>query len=100
MAKIKDEPHVPWSHLLKNGAKAGNPSKAIRCTAQSKRTKQRCGAPAMKNGKCYHHGGASTGQRTEQGKSRSRRANWKHGEYSADIKQMIRAMRELLKGGS
>lgn len=29
----------------------------MRCTARSKRHGGRCGAPAMANGKCYHHGG-------------------------------------------
>ena len=100
MANQSDPPHGPWSHRLKNGAKAGNPTKAPRCSAKSKRTKKACGSPSMKNGKCYHHGGASTGPRTEIGKAKSRRANWKHGEYSAESKQMVRAMRDLLKGGS
>ena len=30
-----------------------------RCKARSKRTGFRCGAPAMVNGCCYHHGGAT-----------------------------------------
>ena len=54
-----------------------------RCSARSKRTKLRCGAPAMKGEtKCYYHGGKSTGPRTEQGKANSAKANLKHGEYT------------------
>jgi len=33
----------------------------------------------MKNGRCYVHGGPSTGPRTPEGLERSRKANWKHG---------------------
>ena len=49
-----------------------------RCSARSKRTKLRCGAPAMKGKRvCATHGGKSTGPKTEQGK-----ANLKHGKYT------------------
>ena len=54
-----------------------------RCSARSKRTKLRCGAPAIRGKtKCYYHGGRSTGPRTEQGKANSARANLKHGKYT------------------
>jgi hypothetical protein len=33
--------------------------RAKRCKARSKRTGIRCGASAMVNGRCYHHGGAT-----------------------------------------
>jgi hypothetical protein len=41
----------------------------------------------MKNGRCRHHGGKSTGPRTEAGRARLRKANLKHGRH-------IRARRE------
>ena len=54
-----------------------------RCSARSKRTKLRCGAPAMKGkGVCSTHGGKSTGPRTEQGKANSAKANLKNGKYT------------------
>ncbi len=43
------------------------------------------------------HGGKSTGPRTPEGLARSRKANWKHGMYSAEaIEQRLR-MRELIR---
>ena len=52
------------------------------------------------------HGGRSTGPRTPEGLERSRRANSKHGYYSADVKaarrdarQSIRLLRTLLALG-
>ena len=54
-----------------------------RCSARSKRTKLRCGAPAMKGKRvCRTHGGKSTGPKSEQGKANSAKANLKHGKYT------------------
>ena len=54
-----------------------------RCSARSKRTKLRCGAPAMKGKRvCATHGGKSTGPRTKQGKANSAQANLKNGKYT------------------
>jgi hypothetical protein len=36
------------------------------------------------------HGGKSTGPRTPEGLARSRRANWKHGNYSAEAIELRR----------
>jgi hypothetical protein len=61
-------------------------------------------AGAMKNGRCRMHGGKSTGPRTPEGLARSRRANWKHGYYSADAvaeraraRAAVRELRALLQ---
>ena len=55
---------------------AGGRIRCRRCSARSKRTKLRCGAPAMKGkGVCSTHGGKSTGPTTEQGKANSAKAN-------------------------
>ena len=80
--KMSDEPHVPgWRTAL---AKAGSGS---RCGAKTRRSGgQPCWQPAMPNGRCRLHGGKSTGPRTASGLERSRRANWKHGYYSAQAK--------------
>ena len=40
----------------------------------------------MPNGRCRLHGGKSTGPRTPEGLENSRRANRKHGHYSAEAK--------------
>jgi len=54
----------------------------------------------MKNGRCKFHGGLSTGPRTPGGLARSRRARWKHGFYSREVKALLaenrRRWRELL----
>jgi hypothetical protein len=59
---------------------------APRCGARRKSTGQPCRAPAMPNGRCRVHGGASTGPRTPEGLERSRKARWKHGRYSQEAK--------------
>jgi hypothetical protein len=43
------------------------------------------------------HGGKSTGPRTPEGLERSRKANWKHGYYSAESINMRRYTRQLLR---
>ena len=54
-----------------------------RCSARSKRTKLRCGAPAMRGKRvCRAHGAKSTGPKTEQGKANSAKANLKNGKYT------------------
>jgi len=85
---MADEPHAP--------AKP-------RCGAHSRRTGRPCNAPAMPNGRCRMHGGKSTGPRTPEGLERSRKANWRHGAYSAEAiadrrkaAAAVRALRQLL----
>jgi hypothetical protein len=66
---------------LKNGNKPGDPQAALRCGAKTRRGSA-CQAPAMRNGRCWMHGGKSTGPRTAEGLERCRTANLKHGRYS------------------
>ena len=66
------------------------------CGAKAKRTGHPCRQPAMKNGRCRLHGGKSTGPRTTEGLANSKKANWKHGRYSAESKAELRRMRILL----
>lgn len=89
--------------LLKNGNPQGNPMNAPRCGAKTRRGMP-CRAPAMANGRCRMHGGKSTGPRTREGLERSRKANWKHGLYSAEsiaarryIRQLFRESREMIE---
>jgi hypothetical protein len=101
-----DEPHAKREHiassvvrkpvLLRNGNPQGNPNNAARCGAKTRRG-TRCAAPAMPNGRCRMHGGKSTGPRTIEGLERSRKANWKHGLYSAEWIAMRKYIRWLLR---
>ena len=80
---------------LKNGNPVGDPNSAPRCGATTRRG-MACLSPAMTNGRCRMHGGASTGPRTVEGLARSRRARWKHGRYSAEALAEQKRARELL----
>lgn len=60
---------------------------APRCGARRKATGQPCRAPAMANGRCHKHGGASTGPRTREGLALSRAARWKHGARAGDVRE-------------
>jgi hypothetical protein len=66
---------------------AGGKIRCRRCKAQSSRTKLQCSKPALK-GKvvCGHHGGYSTGPKTEKGKERIRAAHLKHGDETLEAK--------------
>ena len=55
-----------------------------KCGAKAKRTGQPCKMPAMKNGRCFLHGGKSTGAKTPEGKERCREAAFIHGFYVAE----------------
>ena len=67
------------------------------CDATSKRTKERCKAPAIKGkSKCRFHGGLSTGPKTEHGKQRTALAKTVHGrETRAKRENHSRIMSEL-----
>ena len=66
---------------------AGGKIRCRRCKAQSSRTKLQCSKPALK-GKavCGHHGGYSTGPKTQEGKDRIRAAHLKHGKETLEAK--------------
>jgi hypothetical protein len=88
---------------LKNGNLRGDPNSAPRCGAKTRRGTP-CRSPAMANGRCRMHGGMSTGPRTPEGLTHSKRARWKHGLYSASAeterqrtRQLIQDSLELLK---
>jgi hypothetical protein len=54
-----------------------------------------CQSPAMPNGRCRMHGGASAGPRTADGIGRIRKARMKHGLYSAEMARMRGACAEM-----
>lgn len=91
-----DEPQATRRGWLKNNNPPGDPNGARRCGART-RKRTPCRAPAMVNGRCRMHGGKSTGPRTPEGLERSRKANWKHGYYSAESKAMHLYIRWLLR---
>src|SRR5208283_2576542 len=91
-----NEPHAKRLGWLKNGNPTGDPSTAPRCGAKTRKGAP-CKGPAMKNGRCRMHGGASTGPRTSTGLTRSRHANWKHGCYSAHSKLQAKLLHKLLR---
>ena len=98
--KTVDEPHVKRGKkpiLLKNGNPQGNPMNAPRCGAKTRRGTP-CKAPAMANGRCRLHGGKSTGPQTHEGLERSKKANYKHGFYSAEMIEERRYIQRLLRG--
>jgi hypothetical protein len=66
------------------------------CAAKSKRSQLQCGKAAM-HGKrvCHIHGGKSTGAKNEAGKRRSRKANWIHGNRSAEA--MMKASKDAAR---
>ena len=66
-----------------------------RCEART-RTCAPCRAPAMANGRCRMHGGASTGPRTAEGIERIRVARTTTGLHTAEMKQ-VRAACALLR---
>jgi hypothetical protein len=80
---------------LKNGNRSGDFLAAPRCGAHT-RCGGECRQPAMPNGRCRMHGGLSTGPRTPAGLARSRRARWKHGARSAEVRALRRAARAQL----
>lgn len=71
---------------------------APRCTAKSKRTKVRCGAPAMRERTvCYHHGGRAGAPRG------ARNGAYKHGHFTCEAieaRQELAALLKAVRGGT
>lgn len=92
------QPHSPRLGWLKYGGTPCDLAKLPRCTAKAKSTGQRCGQPAMRNGKCHWHGGKSTGA------PRGNKNALKHGFYTAEqarlkkqVSLILAASREALE---
>lgn len=90
MSNAPDEPSG-WRYALAVA------DAAPRCGARRKANGQPCRAPAMANGRCHKHGGASTGPRTAEGVERCRNAPWKHGARGADVRKAARERGEVRK---
>lgn len=79
---------------------AGGRIRCVQCSAKSKRTGQQCRAPAAQGKtKCRHHGGASTGPKTTEGRAHCADAKTVHGfetrKYRADRAEGMRRLRDL-----
>ncbi|MFM9841334.1 MAG: HGGxSTG domain-containing protein [Dongiaceae bacterium] len=82
-------PAPPRRGWLRHGNRPGDYAKAPRCGART-RIGGCCRQPAMRNGRCRMQGGLSTGPRSAEGLARSRRARWKHGFCSTEIRTLRR----------
>lgn len=59
----------------------GGKVRCVRCNATSKRTRQQCGAPALRGkAKCRIHGGRSSGPKTQMGRERCAKVKTIHGD--------------------
>ena len=67
------------------------------CKARTKRAGTPCQLPAMPNGRCYLHGGASTGPKTEAGTQRIAQSKRKHGLYSKKSMMERKYLRSLIE---
>lgn len=94
-AHMTTEPHAKRRGRLKNGAPGGDPSTAPRCGSRT-RSGMACRAPAMANGRCRMHGGASTGPRTQDGLRRLRAARTTHGFWRPESCEFRRYCAEFL----
>ena len=75
---------------MENGNKLMEKARAAlalhpKCGAKCKQRDGFCINPAMKNGRCYIHGGASTGPKP------------KHGQSSKAAKEKRKAIKDLIK---
>jgi hypothetical protein len=95
-------PATPRFGKLRNGNPSGDPSTSPRCGAKT-RSGAPCRAPAMWSDKagaytrCRMHGGASTGPKTPGGLEKCRRANRKHGRFSAEYLARSRESRREIR---
>ena len=91
---MSNEPHERRRGWLKNGNPPGDWTTAPRCGALT-RKRTSCQCPAMRHRRrCRLHGGLSTGPRTPEGLERSRRAGWKHGARSREVRLLLRQSRQ------
>ena len=76
---------------------AGGRIACKQCEGTSRRTKERCKAPAAKGKtKCRFHGGASTGPKTLEGRQRCAEAKTIHGNETRKARtERALAMRRL-----
>lgn len=89
-----EKPAADRSGPLRNG----NPRRDLRtlpCCGARTRAGLSCRQPAMRNGRCRMHGGASTGARTEAGRDVLRAKATTHGFHTAEGKHFFRLIHAL-----
>jgi len=89
-----EEPAADRAGPLRNG----NPRRDLRtlpCCGARTRADLPCRQPAMRNGRCRMHGGASTGARTEAGRDVLRAKATTHGFHTAEGKHFFRLIHAL-----
>lgn len=97
LRKKLNEPHAKRRGWLRNGNPPGDPSRAPRCGARTRKGVPG-GSPALLGkSRCRMHGGCSTGPRTAEGLSRSKQAHWKHGRFTGKARREAAYIRELLR---
>jgi hypothetical protein len=85
---------------LRNGNPAGDPTSSPRCGAKT-RSGEPCRGPAMWNPRteryvrCRMHG--AFGPRGAEALLRSKKANWKHGKFSAAAKAKAKQRAQLMR---
>lgn len=96
--KNKEQPHGHRLGWLKSGNPPCDLTKLPRCTAKAKSTGNLCRQPAMKNGKCYWHGGKGSG--APKGNLNA----LKDGHYTAEaiaekkfIRKLMNESRKIIK---
>ncbi len=67
------------------------------CGARARSTGKPCRLYPCKNGRCFLHGGKSTGPRTEAGRRRCAKANTTHGRYTMEATGERKKLRGLIK---
>lgn len=76
--------------------KAQNNGNISLCGAKN-RQGHPCRRAPMPNGRCYLHGGASTGPKTAAGIERIRKARTIHGCYSKEEREQAQELRNLIR---
>src|SRR5690348_13542138 len=96
---MKTIPGKPTKGIFRGSR--GDPSKAPRCGAQTRRgtpcqrAKERNPVTGLLK-RCRLHGGLSSGPKTAEGRARIAAANWRHGQKSKAAKEARRILREKL----
>ncbi|WP_328702409.1 HGGxSTG domain-containing protein [Belnapia arida] len=90
MSNQPQEPHSCMHCTAMNIQRLAAANAAPRCGARRRRDGRPCCAPAMWNGRCHKHGGASRGPVTASGLDRSQKARLVHGRRNAEARQAAR----------
>lgn len=67
------------------------------CGARTRRGHSCRRWPMKGRTRCLNHGGASTGPKTRAGKAKASKNALKHGFFSIEIQQQLRASKELMR---